>query len=143
MREALTVLQRLRNHRKKGAEQVFAAAERRRRQSEERVETLEAHVAENRDANDAVDEDEACWVAQAQAWRLKMELAIRRERARLASHTKEVGDRQQALARASRDARVVEKVIEKIDDRKARADRKSEGRRLDAMGARRWHRKDG
>lgn len=143
MREALTVLQRLRNHRKKGAEQVFAAAEQRRRQCEERVETLEAHVAENRDSNAAFDDDEACWVAQAQAWRLKMELAIRRERGRLAIHTKEVGDRQQALAKASRDTRVVEKVIEKIDDRQARADRRSEGRRLDGMGARRWYRKDG
>ena len=140
MREALTVLQRLRNHRKKGAEQAFVAAENRRREVEHRVAEMEAHVAENRDA--AEDRDEACWVAQAQAWRMKMEVAIRRERSRLADHTREAGNRQSALAKASRDARVVEKVIENIDERRARTERRNEGRRLDAMGTTRWYRKE-
>ncbi len=103
--------------------------------------TMETNVADNR--TNSSEEDEACWVAQAQAWRMKMEVAIRRERSNLAEHTRVAGKRQVALARASRDARVVEKVIENIDDEQSRTDRRNETCRLDAMGAQRWHRKDG
>ena len=87
-------------------------------------------------------DDEACWVAQAQAWRLKMEVALRRERGRLAERTHDAAKRQKVLAHASRDARVVERAIESIDEQRGLVRRRSEGRRLDALGTTRWQRRE-
>ncbi len=141
MRDALAVLHRIRKHRKKGAEKEFMSAERKRQAQEARVEAIAETVARSRDTDQA--DDEAGWVAQAQAWRLKMEVALRRERGRLTEATQEASRRQSHLAVATRQARVVEKVIEKIDDRAVEVERRREARRLDDMGTSRWRREDG
>jgi uncharacterized FlgJ-related protein len=141
MRDALSVLQRIRNHRKKGAENAFSKAERARQDQEALVKTMAESVEKSRQEADA--EDEACWVAQAQAWRLKMEVQIRREEAHLADRVEEVQDRRQILTRANRDHRVVEIALENIDERQATQRKKAETRRLDAMGTTRWRRKEG
>ncbi len=140
MRDALAVLHRIRNHKKKGAEKEFMSAERARVAQQDRVDAITESVARSRNAEHS--DDEASWVAQAQAWRLKMEVALRRERGRLAEVTQEVTKRQDRLAAATRQARVVEKVIERIDDRATEADRKREARRLDDMGTSRWRKDD-
>ena len=140
MRDALAVLHRIRNHRKKGAEKEFMSAERKRLAQQARVDEITESVARSRESD--MGDDEAGWVAQAQAWRLKMEVALRRERGRLAEVTQEVQKRQDRLAVATRQARVVEKVIERIDDRATEAERRREARRLDDMGTSRWRRED-
>jgi flagellar biosynthesis chaperone FliJ len=141
MRDALAVLHRIRNHRKKGAEKEFMNAERARLAQEARVDEISQSVARSREADRG--QDEAGWVAQAQAWRLKMELALRRERGRLSEVTQEVNKRQDRLASATRQARVVEKVIERIDDRTSDEARRREARRLDDLGTSRWRRGEG
>jgi flagellar export protein FliJ len=141
MRDALAVLHRIRKHRKKGAEKEFMSAERARLEQEARVDEITESVAQSRESGRT--DDEAGWMAQAQAWRLKMELALRRERGRLAEATQEVHKRQDRLAVATRQARVVEKVIEGIDERETEAERKREARRLDDMGSSRWRREEG
>jgi flagellar biosynthesis chaperone FliJ len=141
MRDALAVLHRIRNHRKKGAEKEFMNAERARLAQEARVDEISQSVARSREADRG--QDEAGWVAQAQAWRLKMELALRRERGRLSEVTQEVNKRQDRLASATRQARVVEKVIERIDDRTSDEARRREVRRLDDLGTSRWRRGEG
>ena len=141
MRDALAVLHRIRKHRKKGAEKDFMSAERARQMQQERVDEITESVARSRDLSH--DDDSAAWVAQAQAWRLKMEVALRRERGRLTEVTREVQKRQDRLATATRQARVVEKVIENIDERATEAERRREARRLDDMGTSRWRREDG
>ncbi len=138
MRDALAVLHRIRNHRKKGAEKEFMSAERARLAQQARVDEIAESVARSREADRG--QDEAGWVAQAQAWRLKMEVALRRERGRLSEVTQEVNKRQDRLASATRQARVVEKVIERIDDRANDEARRREARRLDDLGTSRWRR---
>ena len=139
MRDALTVLQRIRHHKKKGAELAFVEAERAREQQETRIDTIEKAVEESRQGTS--EEDEACWVAQAASWRMKMEIRLRQERSLLGEREQVVDDRQQELAQASRDSRVVERIIEINDERRAVEKRRKEGRRLDAMGTTRWNRK--
>jgi len=141
MRDALAVLRRIRNHRKKGAEREFTKAERVRMEQEARVCEMDETVERSRGRS--LPNDEAGWVAQAQAWRLKMEVALRRERGRLAECTQEADKRQDRLATATRQAQVVEKVIERIDDRASEADRRREARRLDSLGTSRWRREEG
>jgi flagellar biosynthesis chaperone FliJ len=138
MRDALAVLHRIRKHRKKGAEQDFMNAERVRQMQQARVDEIVDSVARSRESQ-AVDE-EAMWVAQEQAWRLKMELALRRERGRLTEVTRELQKRQDRLMAATRQAKVVEKVIEKIDERTSEEDQRREARRLDDLGTSRWKR---
>jgi flagellar export protein FliJ len=138
MRDALAVLHRIRNHRKKGAEKEFMSAERVRLAQQARVDEISESVARSREGDRG--QDEAAWVAQAQAWRLKMEVALRRERGRLSEVTQEVNKRQDRLAAATRQARVVEKVIERIDDRANDEARRREARRLDDLGTIGWRR---
>jgi hypothetical protein len=135
MRDALTVLQRIRHHKKKGAELAFVEAERAREKQESRVDSIEQAVETSRE--DGHQEDEACWVAQAASWRMKMELRLRQERSLLNERAQVVDDRQKDLAHASRESRV----IEINDERRSLERRRKEGRRLDAMGTARWHRK--
>jgi hypothetical protein len=72
---------------------------------------------------------------------MKMEIRLRQERSLLGEREQVVDDRQQELAQASRDSRVVERIIEINDERRAVEKRRKEGRRLDAMGTTRWNRK--
>ena len=139
MRDTLTVLKRIRKHRKKGAEHSFMEAERARELQEERVATIEEAVSASRDAEGST--DEAGWVAQAAAWRMKMEVRLRSERNRLAERAEVVEFRQRELAVASREHRVVERIIEINDERSRLEKRRKEDKKLDAMGTRRWKRK--
>ncbi|MGB0639589.1 MAG: hypothetical protein ACPGTU_09660 [Myxococcota bacterium] len=139
MRDALTVLQRIRHHKKKGAELAFVEAERAREKQESRVDSIEKAVEDSREK--AQVEDEACWVAQAASWRMKMEVRLRQERSLLNERSAVVDDRQKELAHASKESRVVERIIEINDERRAIERRRKEGRRLDAMGTARWNRK--
>ena len=139
MRDTLTVLKRIRKHRKKGAEHSFMEAERAREMQQERVSTIEEAVSASRASEEA--SDEAGWVAQAAAWRMKMEVRLRTERNRLAERTETVEFRQRELALASREHRVVERIIEINDDRNRLEKRRKEDKKLDAMGTRRWKRK--
>ena len=139
MRDTLSVLQRIRQHRKKGAENAFVEAERARDAQEILVSEMEDEIKESRQ-NDA-DDDEACWVAQAAAWRLKMEVRLRTEKGRLHEREGISDDRQRELAKASREHRVVERIIEINNERRKVDERRKEGRKLDAMGTSRWNRK--
>ena len=139
MRDALSVLKRIRQHRKKGAETAFVEAERNRDAQEMVVSEMEAELSESR-AN-ILEDDEACWVAQAAAWRLKMEVRLRAEKGRLAEREGVSEDRQRELAHASREHRVVERIIEINNERRKVDERRKEGRKLDAMGTSRWNRK--
>ena len=109
MRDTLTVLKRIRKHRKKGAEHAFMEAERAREQQELRVNSIEEAEASSRVSSQ--DDEEACRVAQAAAWRMKMEVRLRSERIRLAERAEVSEDRQRDLAVASREHRVVERII--------------------------------
>lgn len=139
MRDTLSVLQRIRQHRKKGAENAFVEAERARDAQQAVVSEMEEDLLESR--NRDVEDDEACWVAQAAAWRLKMEVRLRNEKGRLLEREGVSEDRQRELAHASREHRVVERIIEINNERRKLDDRRKEGRKLDAMGTSRWKRK--
>ncbi len=139
MRDALTVLKRIRQHRKKGAEQAFVEAERVREEAQARVDLIETSVASSREAGS--DGDEAVWVAQAAGWRMKMEMRLRAEKSRLAERVGQSEERQRDLAHASREHRVVERIMEINDERRKVERRRKEDKKLDAMGTRRWHRK--
>ena len=139
MRDTLTVLKRIRKYRKKGAEHSFMEAERAREQQQARVESIEDAVSESRQAEE--NSEEACWVAQAAAWRMKMEVRLRGERHRLSERTEASEFRQRELAVASREHRVVERIIEINDERRQLEKRRKEDKKLDAMGTRRWKRK--
>jgi len=139
MRDTLAVLKRIRKHRKKGAEHSFVEAERAREMQQERVVTMEEAVSASRAAEES--SEEACWVAQAAAWRMKMEVRLRSERNRLAERAEVADFRQRELAVASREHRVVERIIEINDERSRLEQRRKEDKKLDAMGTRRWKRK--
>jgi hypothetical protein len=139
MSKTLTVLKRIRKHRKKGAEHAFMEAERAREIQADRVGQIEDAVAASR-AN-AESDDEACWVAQEAAWRMKMEVRLRTEKSRLDEIEGVSADRQRKLAHASREHRVVERIIEINDERRKVEERRKETRTLDAMGTSRWNRK--
>ena len=139
MRDTLTVLKRIRKHRKKGAEHSFVEAERARELQQERVVSMEEAVNASRASED--NSEEACWVAQAAAWRMKMEVRLRTERNRLAERAEVAEFRQRELAVASREHRVVERIIEINDERSRLEKRRKEDKKLDAMGTRRWKRK--
>ena len=81
MRDALSILKRIRHYRKQGAEHAFVEAERAREMQEARV-VEKRRPSASREA-EAVEED-AIWVAQAASWRMKMEVRLRGERGRLA-----------------------------------------------------------
>ena len=139
MRDALAILKRIRHYRKQGAEHAFVEAERAREMQEERVIDLEDAVTASRE--NQLSQEDAVWVAQAATWRMKMEVRLRGEKGRLLEHEQTVHSRQQDLARASRDHRVVERIIEINDERRSLEERRKETRKLDAMGSQRWKRK--
>jgi hypothetical protein len=140
MSNALAVLKRIRKHRKKGAEHAFMEAERAREIQADRVVEIQQAVATSRDNSQP--NDAACWVAQEAAWRMKMEVRLRTEKNRLSEIEGVSMDRQRKLAHASREHRVVERIIEINDERRKVEDRKKETRSLDAMGTARWNRKE-
>ena len=139
MRDALTVLKRIRKHRKQGAEHSFMEAERAREAQQERVDALETKVAASRERE--AGDDEACWVAHAAAWRMKMEVRLRAERGRLDERAEVSNECRRDLTQASREHRVVERIIEINDERRRLEERRREDKKLDAMGTRRWKRK--
>ena len=139
MSNALSVLKRIRKHRKKGAEHSFMEAERAREIQTERVVEIEDAVAASRANMDA--DGEACWVAQEAAWRMKMEVRLRTEKSRLHEIEGISADRQRKLAHASREHRVVERIIEINEEHRKAEERRKETRTLDAMGTARWNRK--
>lgn len=139
MRDALSVLKRIRKHRKQGAEHSFMEAERARERQQERVHALETRVAASREQQAA--DDEACWVAHAAAWRMKMEVRLRAEKGRLEERADASDECRRDLTQASREHRVVERIIEINDERRRLEDRRREDKKLDAMGTRRWKRK--
>ena len=114
-------------------------AERAREEQEARVFEIEEAVANSRES--AETDDEAVWAAQSASWRMKMEVRLRGERNRLKDRTKTVESRQHELAHASKEHRVVERIIEINDERRKLDDRRKETRQLDAMGSQRWKRK--
>ncbi len=139
MRDALSILQRLRHYRKQTAEHAFMDAERAREEQEARVIEIEEAVANSRESADT--DDEAVWAAQSASWRMKMEVRLRGERNRLTQRAKTVESRQHELAHASKEHRVVERIIEINDERRKLDERRKETRQLDAMGSQRWKRK--
>jgi hypothetical protein len=115
-------------------------AERAREIQADRVVEIQQAVATSRDNSQP--NDAACWVAQEAAWRMKMEVRLRTEKNRLSEIEGVSMDRQRKLAHASREHRVVERIIEINDERRKVEDRKKETRSLDAMGTARWNRKE-
>ena len=139
MSNTLAVLKRIRKHRKKGAEHAFMEAERAREIQQSRVVEIEEAVASSRDSSEPT--DDACWVAQEAAWRMKMEVRLRGERQRLHEIEGVTEDRQRKLAHASKEHRVVERIMEINDERRKVEERRKETRTLDSMGTSRWNRK--
>ena len=139
MRDALSILKRIRHYRKQGAEHAFVEAERAREMQEERVREIQEAVTASREAETG--EEDAIWVAQAASWRMKMEVRLRGERGRLVEREQVVEHRQSDLVHANREHRVVERIIEINDERRSLEERRKEGRKLDAMGSQRWKRK--
>ena len=139
MRDALSILKRIRHYRKQGAEHAFVEAEKAREMQEIRVIELENAVSASREEQES--SEDAVWVAQAANWRMKMEVRLRGEKGRLAEREQTVETRQHELANASREHRVVERIIEINDERRTLEERRKEARKLDAMGSQRWKRK--
>ena len=139
MRDALSILKRIRHYHKQGAEHAFVEAERAREMQEARVVEIQEAVSASREAEAA--EEDAVWIAQAASWRMKMEVRLRGERGRLMEREQAVEHRQHDLVQASREHRVVERIMEINDERRSVEERRKEGRKLDAMGSQRWKRK--
>jgi hypothetical protein len=125
---------------KKGAQLEHVAAERKRMAQQERVDEIRESMDRSR-SGDRNASNEACWLAQEQAYRLRMQVQLRRENAVLNKHSIEVEKRQSVLRQASRDARVVELVMERLDVLAETEKKRSEARRIDDLATSRWRSK--
>ena len=70
-----------------------------------------------------------------------MEVRLRAERGRLDERAEVSNECRRDLTQASREHRVVERIIEINDERRRLEERRREDKKLDAMGTRRWKRK--
>jgi hypothetical protein len=140
MKETLATLHRVRETLKKGAQLEHVAAERKRMAQQERVDEIRESMDRLR-SGDRNASNEACWLAQEQAYRLRMQVQLRRENAVLNKHSIEVEKRQSVLRQASRDARVVELVMERLDVLAETEKKRSEARRIDDLATSRWRSK--
>jgi len=140
MRQTLATLHRVKQTMKRGAHLEYLAAEKARQDQEERVDEIRETMDRSRNGDRNANSD-ACWLAQEHAYRLRLEMELRRENRHLDRRTFEAEKRQTTLLDASRASRVVELVIEKLDEETALEDRRAEARRIDAMATSRWRSK--
>jgi hypothetical protein len=144
VRRALQALHRVRAVEKKLAMQRFAEAERARQRQEDEVLAVEEAMELSRQA-DALGAalGEAHWIASQHAWRLRLEVDLRRESSLLERRAVDSSRCRAALVEADRESRVVELAIEKLDELEALEARRAEGRRMDELANTRWWRENG
>lgn len=143
MRKALATLLRVREVEKRVARQHFADAERARRRQESRVVDIQDTMDQSRQAEAiGVEGGQAHWIAHQHAWRLRLEVDLRRESGILERRSVEARRMRSALVEADRAARVVEVAIERHDERVALEEKRADGRRLDELATTRWWREN-
>ena len=140
MADVLKHLQKLREHEKKQAQMELAKAERAEEQQAARVEENAEQVAA---ARENTPEDSAAEVARYHAFRLRMEMARRREMGRLEKRQHEVSEAREKLNTSVKNARTMEKLIENRSEEQAKAARKKEATLMDELGLQNWWRKTG
>jgi flagellar export protein FliJ len=145
MKKALETLKRVRETQKRGARLAFGAKERERQVQEAKVDDIRDEMTHTRNGmstqGDGSQGVEACWVAQAHAYSLRLEVDLRRESVHLQQRTLEAEILQADLRLASQANKVVEKVLETIDEQEAIDAKRVEIRRMDDLAGRRWRRK--
>ncbi len=143
MRKALATLLRVRDVEKRVARQQFADAERVRRLQEGRVVDIQDAMDQSREAEAmGIETGQAHWIAHQHAWRLRLEVDLRRESGILERRTVEARRKRALLVEADRSARVVELAIEQHDERVALDQKRADARNLDELATTRWWREN-
>jgi len=140
MADVLKHLQKLREHEKKQAQMELAKAERAEEQQAARVDDNAQQVAS---ARENTPEDNAAEVARYHAFRLRMEMARRREMGRLEKRKNEVSNARDKLNTSVKNARTMDKLIENRAEDQAKEARKKETALMDELGLQSWWRKTG
>ncbi len=144
MRKALATLLRVRAVEKRVAKQRFAEAELARRDQEGRVFGIHDAMDQSREAESiGVEMGHAHWISHQHAWRLRLEVDLRRERGILERRAVEASRKRAMLREADRASRVVELALERHDDEVAINEKRAVGRVLDELATTRWWRENG
>jgi len=140
MKKALETLKRVRETQKRGARLAFGAKERERQMQEAKVDNIQDSMDRSRSGvlSEGV---EACWVAQAHAYSLRLEVELRRETTHLIQRSMEAEILQGELRKASQATKVVENVMERLEEQEALEAKRAEIRRMDDLAARRWRKR--
>lgn len=141
MRKALAALLRVREAEKKVAEREFGEAERARFASEAACDGIRGAMNGSH-SGDALGYPggDAAWLAMEHTYRLRMLVRLRKEEGVLKQRTQVSDQRRDLLVEADRSRRVVELALESHDEKVALEERRSDGRKLDAMAGARWWR---
>ena len=136
MRNVLDTLHRVREHEKRNATMIYAAAEHERVAQEEHVESIEeeirrSHTGQTISAGDLAHEHD---------YRGHMELTRQEEQGRLVTLEETADVRQQELTNAAIDAGVTEKVLESRQAERDLHRRRSTQKTTDGRNAARWYR---
>ncbi|MDP6934097.1 MAG: hypothetical protein QGG40_14325, partial [Myxococcota bacterium] len=122
MGDAVAVLYRMREYRKRTASLSSAEAERACRDQEDRVDEIKDAIDRSHTDEEVV---EATWLAQQHAYRGRMSLRLRRENVRLDAVRSTADTRRKELNEATRDANVLEEVLETRAEQKSAAQKRA------------------
>ena len=143
MRKALSTLLRVRSIEKRRAQNAFGEAERARIAQEELVDGIHHQIVQGRQAGvSELASHQAHWAAMEHQWRLHKEVQLRKAGAELEVRDAASQEARAELSEASKHYRVVELALEGYDERDALEQRRSDGRKLDAMATQRWWREN-
>lgn len=137
MKGVLSRLQNIRELQKKQAWLELVESERLREEQHAHLTALESEVTAARTIDDL---EEAGWAAHRQSWCLQMEMRRRRAEETLAERTQKREDDRGRLESARREARIVELVLERIEQDEAVEARRQEARSNDEIGTMSWWR---
>ncbi len=133
MSPALHTLHRLREHARKESDVLVRQAERARDVQSERVDSIHASVAQ---ARENVDGTDALELTAYHAFRLRQELASRRESARLSQKERELENQRVRHGARVRDELALANVIEAAALTDSEDRRRREDKRMDEVAAR-------
>lgn len=141
MHKALKTLLRVRTAEQKAAWQRLAVAERSRIEQEERISSIQEQILDSHAGeSEVLPSDEAHDLATAQAFRLRRQVQLKRERMELMSREARSSGRREELRGATQEARVVELALEKRLEQDRIEAKRDEARKLDELASTRWWR---
>jgi flagellar export protein FliJ len=132
----LDTLRRLRVYQRQQSSLQLKQAEVERERQAERVQSLEQALVEGHAATSPTD---AAALAEYHSWRLRQELNLRRENARLAQRARDVEIQQDRHIKNVREELTLDTVIQARDQQELEEANRAEARWMDEIAARRPH----